>query len=188
MLFLERARRFWTGPFPRPCPNHLSHLTVLELPPFIMTGDLLCNGYSAQASAKTGRNLLSICRDAWICTYGHLLALRMMMVEDHQTEMRELISTASSEGSRLINRCLQFLVFMYGKGFPYGSAGKEPVWNARHLGSIPGEGNGYPPQYFGLENSMDCIVHGVAKSWTLLSDDFHTWKRGVKWKTVMSQI
>ena len=30
----------------------------------------------------------------------------------------------------------------------------------------PGEGNGYPLQYSGLENSMDCIVHGVAKSWT----------------------
>ena len=29
-----------------------------------------------------------------------------------------------------------------------------------------GEGNGYPLQYSGLENSMDSIVHGVAKSWT----------------------
>ena len=32
------------------------------------------------------------------------------------------------------------------------------------LGSFPGEGNGYPLHYSGLENSMDCIVHGVAKS------------------------
>ena len=44
------------------------------------------------------------------------------------------------------------------------------------LGSIPGlgrsarEGKGYPLQYSGLENSMDCIVHGVAKSQTRLSD------------------
>ena len=29
---------------------------------------------------------------------------------------------------------------------------------------IPGEGNGYPLQYSGLENSMECIVHGVAKT------------------------
>ena len=29
----------------------------------------------------------------------------------------------------------------------------------------PGERNGYPLQYSGLENSMDCIVHGVAKSY-----------------------
>ena len=36
----------------------------------------------------------------------------------------------------------------------------------------PWEGNGYPFQYSGLENFMDCIVHGVAKIWTWLSD-FH---------------
>ena len=33
-------------------------------------------------------------------------------------------------------------------------------------GRSPGEGNGYPLQYSGLENSMDYIIHGVAKSWT----------------------
>ena len=32
--------------------------------------------------------------------------------------------------------------------------------------------NSNPFQYSDLENSMDCIVHGVAKSWTRLSD-FH---------------
>ena len=37
----------------------------------------------------------------------------------------------------------------------------------------PGEGKGYPRQYSGLENSMDCIVHGVTKSQTRLSD-FHS--------------
>ena len=36
----------------------------------------------------------------------------------------------------------------------------------------PGEGNGYSFQYSGLENSMDCVVYGVAKSRTRLSD-FH---------------
>ena len=46
------------------------------------------------------------------------------------------------------------------------------------MGSIPGlgrspwEGKGYPLQYSGLDNSMDCIVHGVTKSLTQLSD-FH---------------
>ena len=34
------------------------------------------------------------------------------------------------------------------------------------LGRSPGEGKVNPLQYSGLENSMDCIVHGVAKSWT----------------------
>ena len=63
-------------------------------------------------------------------------------------------------------------------GFPDGSAGKESACNMGELGSIPGlgrspgEGKGFPLQYYGLGNSMDCIVHGVAKSWTRLSD-FH---------------
>ena len=65
-------------------------------------------------------------------------------------------------------------------GFPCGSAGKESACNAGDMGSIPGlgrspgEGKGYPLQYSGLENSLDCIVHGVAKSRTQLSDfQFH---------------
>ena len=40
------------------------------------------------------------------------------------------------------------------------------------LGRSPGEGKGYPLQYSGLENSMDCTVYGVAKSRMQLSD-FH---------------
>ena len=40
------------------------------------------------------------------------------------------------------------------------------------LGRSPGEGKGYPLQYSDLENSMDCIVHGVAKSQIQLND-FH---------------
>ena len=54
-------------------------------------------------------------------------------------------------------------------GFPGGSAGKESACNAGDLGSIPGlgrspgEGNCYPLQYSGLENSTDSIVHGVSK-------------------------
>ena len=55
-------------------------------------------------------------------------------------------------------------------GLPYASAGKESTCNVGDLGSIPGlgrfpgEGKDYPLQYSGLENSMDCIVHEVAKS------------------------
>ena len=62
--------------------------------------------------------------------------------------------------------------------FPGGSAGKESTCNAGDLGPIPGlgrspgEGKGCPLQYSGLENSMDYIVHWVAKSQTQLSD-FH---------------
>ena len=51
-------------------------------------------------------------------------------------------------------------------GFPGGSVGKESTCNAGDLGSIPElgrspvEGNGYPLQYSGLENSMNCMVRG----------------------------
>ena len=50
------------------------------------------------------------------------------------------------------------------------SAGKESVCNVGVLSSIPGlgrspgEGKGHPLQYSGLENSMDCIAHGVTES------------------------
>ena len=63
-------------------------------------------------------------------------------------------------------------------GFPGALAGKESACNAGDLdlipglGRSPGEGKGYPLQYSGLENSMDCIVLGVTKSQTQLSD-FH---------------
>ena len=63
-------------------------------------------------------------------------------------------------------------------GFPGGSDGKESACNAEDLGLIPGsgrspgEGNGDPLQYSGLENSLDHIIHGVTKSHTRLSD-FH---------------
>ena len=55
------------------------------------------------------------------------------------------------------------------------SAGEESAYDAGDLGSIPGlgrspgEGKGYLLRYFGLENSMDYIVHRVIKSQTQLS-------------------
>ena len=66
-------------------------------------------------------------------------------------------------------------------GFPGGSEVKASACSAGDLGLIPGlgrplrEGNGNPLQYSCLENPMDggawwATVHGVAKSWTRLSD------------------
>ena len=61
---------------------------------------------------------------------------------------------------------------VYPRNFPDISVGKESACNAGDPSSIPGlgrsagEGKGYPLQYSGLENSMGCIVHGVAKSQT----------------------
>ena len=69
-------------------------------------------------------------------------------------------------------------------GFPGGAVVKNPPANARDardVGSIPGSGrppgvgSGNPLQSSCLENSMDrgvwpVTVHGVAKSWTRLSN------------------
>ena len=55
-------------------------------------------------------------------------------------------------------------------GFPCSSAGKESSCNVGDLGLIPllgrspGKGKVYPLEYSGLENSMDCTVHGVTES------------------------
>ena len=76
-----------------------------------------------------------------------------------------------------INHCYKTCTCFYVNisfhvGFPCGSAGRESTSNVEHLGSIPwlgrspGERKDYPLQYSGLENSMDCIVNGVTKSWT----------------------
>ena len=54
-------------------------------------------------------------------------------------------------------------------GFPLWPAGKESACNVGDLGLIPGLGrspgerNGYPLQYSGLENSVDCMVHGLQR-------------------------
>ena len=63
---------------------------------------------------------------------------------------------------------------------------KESACNAGDLGSIPGlgrfpgAGKGYPLQYSGLENSMDCIVHGVAKSWIQRSNVYSIHSLSIK--------
>ena len=75
-----------------------------------------------------------------------------------------------------------------------GSADKESTHHAGDLGSIPGlgrspgEGNGYTLQYSGLENSMDYIVRGVAKSRTRLSNFHFHRRRGVEEKAVIKKF
>ena len=83
------------------------------------------------------------------------------------------------------NNCTYLLVGLtFTRGFPCGSAGKECTCKVGDLGSIPGlgrspGGNGNPLQYSCLENSMDCIVHRVAKTRTQLSDFHFTFLRGL---------
>ena len=67
--------------------------------------------------------------------------------------------------------CIHFIyTYIYVRASFYGSAGKESTCSVGDLESTPGlgrspeEGKGYPLQYSGLDNSMDCIVHGVTES------------------------
>ena len=68
--------------------------------------------------------------------------------------------------------CIYIYIYIYTHRLPFGLAGKESACNAGdldlipELGRSPGEGKGYSLQYSGLENSMDCIVHGVKNSQT----------------------
>ena len=68
--------------------------------------------------------------------------------------------------------------FVGRRGFPCGSTGKKSACNVGDLGSTagswkyPGEEKGHRLQYSSLDDSVDCIVHGITKSQTQLSN-FH---------------
>ena len=81
----------------------------------------------------------------------------------------------------LLNYLILLTTLLVHKGFPGGSDGEVfacyvgDLGSTPELGRSPGEGNGNPLQYSCLENSMDggswwTTVHGVAKSWTRLSN------------------
>ena len=80
--------------------------------------------------------------------------------------------------------------------FSGGSDGKESACNAGDLGLIsglgrsPGEGKSCPLQYSGPENFLDCIVHGVTKSQTRLSDfRSHLWARpSTEWASQVALV
>ena len=91
------------------------------------------------------------------------------------------LSTTETGGKVPLGMCyvVDYLYSITGvQGFPDSSVGKESACKEGDLGSIPGlgrspgEGKGYPLQYSGLENPMNYIVHGIAKSQIRLSN-FH---------------
>jgi len=83
-----------------------------------------------------------------------------------------LIKSAVDKNSHLhTSRHLkQLSIILNMLGFPDSSVGNESACNTGDSGSIPGSGRSpgeeksYTLQYSGLENFMDCIVHGVAES------------------------
>ena len=123
-------------------------------------------------------NLLCSMRGSTDATWSLLITFVFLNVVLDHTFFNFLNSSSWFTMScyfQVYNTVIQFCIYIC---FPCGSAGKESVCNAGDLGLIPGlgrspgEGQSYQLQYSGLENSMDCRVHGVTKSRTQLSD-FH---------------
>ena len=108
------------------------------------------------------------------CTHPiHLPRLNLGAVRDLALKAEILAHPGSSPDILVTSgQGLDLLAPFYSHllGFPCGSDGEESACNAGDLGVIPWlgrfPGEGHPLQYSGLENSMDCVVHGVAKSWT----------------------
>ena len=125
------------------------------------------------------------------------LFLQCQEVNLHQSACAKNVRYSTMQRTNIImSNCLEYLMhckcsdrhlymlniqYNYQTGFPGGSEDKVSDCNAGDLGLIPGsgrspgEGNGNPIQYSCLENPMDrgvwwATVHGVAKSWTQLSD------------------
>ena len=132
------------------------------------------NVRDVSSTPGSGRSLEKV-----MATHSSILAWRIPWREEpgRLQSMRSESVRHDWSGLACFHTCSQFFSFFLGYlDFPCGSAGKESSCNVGDLGSIPGSGRspgerkGYPLQYSGLENSMDCIVHGVAKSQTQLSD------------------
>ena len=117
-------------------------------------------------------NRLKLSRLSIWCHIGDILICRCPESHSLRTET-SLYLLVSLRGKLMDKSSRLFFIFWASLG---GSVGKESACNVGdldlipRLGRSPGEGNGYPLQYSDLENSMDCIFHGVAKSWTRLSD------------------
>ena len=94
----------------------------------------------------------------FICKSAILITIIGILLHHYLLEKSYCFIKTVKESSLLFFNFITYL--------PCGSAGKESACNVGDLGSIPmlgrfaGEGEGYPLQYSGLENSMDCIAHG----------------------------
>ena len=119
----------------------------------------------------------SACAISIICKSQIRDTRSFVILPSHEFESQargwELVSQSVSEGPSLTASTDRTLVSTsHSLDFLCGSPCKESACNAQDLGLIPGlgrspgEGKGYPLQYSGLENSLDCIVHEFAKSRT----------------------
>ena len=93
----------------------------------------------------------------------YFISRAIKMLKSHILDLKKVL---------LDNKSKLWCISFFHLGSTGGSDGKESTCNAGDLGLIPGlgkfpgEGKGYPFQYSGLENSMDCVAHGATNSWT----------------------
>ena len=131
-----------------------------------------------------GRTQLGYFYVPHVINWGHWVSRQADgLVQSAQDDVPNMFDTLTGMTRRLgtalvLNPCA------YTYGFPGGSDSEASTCNAGDLGSIlglgrsPRKGKGYLLQYSGLENSMNCIVHGVTKSWTQLNDfHFQEWAK-----------
>ena len=102
----------------------------------------------------------------------HLAFFTVQLSHPYMTTEKNVALTIWTFVSKVISLLFNMLSRFAMRGFPDSLVGKESACNAGDPGLIPrlgrsaGEGISYPLQYSGLQNSMDCIVHGVTKSRT----------------------
>ena len=154
---------------------HLERQWHLEVVPFQVTP-----GRKRMTSHRLSRRRTSVAQARWSRSEetgrkGNTSLLNLALKEETERLLGKRYRGGCKESDvteRLSPQCT---------GFPGGSAGKGPACSAGDLSSIPGLGrspggwHGHSLQYSCLENPMDrrawrATVHGVAKSWTRLSN------------------
>ena len=133
-------------------------------------------------SLSTLSVLMLVTGDSWLSLHLRCLGSRESSTQQRALHSCTVDNDRAKRSMQIISVKRYSLSHLPDDCFPSSSSlssfGKESTCNAGDTGSIPGsgwspgEGKGYLLQYSGLENSMDCIVHGVTKSQTRLSD-FH---------------
>ena len=102
-------------------------------------------------------------------TYTWLFIIALVIIAPNQKQSKCTLADSWTNTLGCIYRLWILINWKKTQTLIFGSGGKESTCNSGDLGSIPGwgispgEGNGNPLQYSGLENSMDCIVHGVTR-------------------------
>ena len=167
--------------------DNTTDMTVIlwEAGPRLASGNLRCREVSCHPSDSLGLNYLY--KQCGWCSTSVSFWESVISVDARQRVITQLVSTEHSwrwvaefPWQMTCTQC--HLCWGSSETFPGGSACKEAACNAGDLGLIPGlgrspgGGKGYPLQYPGLENSMDCVVHRVVKSQTRLSN-FHVTSR-----------